>query len=68
LIFVDKNSFYYLDGTNDEKKELIKMDNTSYAPLSIMNFGNKVLFHPFRNKNELSIFLKDKNKVISKFE
>lgn len=68
LIFVDKNSFYYLDGTNDEKKELVKMDNTSYAPLIIMNFGNKVLLHPFRNRNELSIFLKDKNKVISKFE
>jgi len=68
LIFVDKNSFYYLDGTNDEKKELVKMDNTSYAPLIIMNFGNKVLFHPFRNRNQLSIFLKDKNKVISKFE
>ena len=68
LIFVNKNSFYYLDGTNDEKKELVKMDNTSYAPLIIMNFGNKVLFHPFRNRNQLSIFLKDKNKVISKFE
>lgn len=68
LIFVDKNSFYYLDGTNDEKKELIKMDNNSYAPLITMDFGNKVLFHPFRNRNELSIFLKDKNKVISKFE
>lgn len=68
LIFVDKNSFYYLDGTNDEKKELIKMANKSYAPLIIMDFGNKVLFHPFRNRNNLSIFLKDKNKVISKFE
>jgi len=68
LIFVDKNSFYYLDGTNDDKKELIKMENKSYSPLIIMDFGNKVLFHPFRNRNELSIFLKDKNKVISKFE
>jgi len=68
LIFVDKNSFYYLDGTDDKKKELIKMDNKSYSPLMIMDYGNKVLFHPYRNRNELSIFLKDKNKVLSKFE
>ncbi|VXB49424.1 conserved hypothetical protein [Flavobacterium sp. 9AF] len=68
LIFVDKNAFYYLEGTNHEEKELIKMDNESYAPLSIFDFGNKILLHPFRNRNELSIFLKDKNKVISKFE
>lgn len=68
LIFVDKNSFYFLDGTDDKKKELIRIDNSSYAPLIVMDFGNKLLFHPFRNRNKLSLFLKDKNKVISKFD
>ncbi|MBF02133.1 MAG: hypothetical protein CMP76_02435 [Flavobacterium sp.] len=68
LIFVDKDAFYFLEGTNHEKKELIKMDNKSYAPLIIFEFGNKILLHPFTNRNELSLFLKEKNKVISKFE
>jgi hypothetical protein len=68
LIFVDKNSFYFLDGTNHKKKEIINIDNSSYAPLVVSDFGDKLLLHPMRNKSELSIFLKDKNKVISKFE
>jgi len=68
LIFVDKNSFYFLDGTNDKKKEIINIDNSSYAPLVVSDFGDKLLLHPIRNRSELSIFLKDKNKVISKFE
>src|SRR5690606_11068266 len=61
LIFVDKNSFYFLDGTNHKKKEIINIDNSSYAPLVVSDFGDKLLLHPMRNKSELSIFLKDKN-------
>lgn len=68
LIFVDKNSFYFLNGTSSLEKELIKIENESHAPLIVMSYGNKLLFHPFRDKDNLSIFLKDKNKVISKFE
>lgn len=68
LIFVDKNSFYYLDGINDKKKEIVNIDHSSYAPLVVVDFGDKLLLHSFRNRSELSIFLKDKNKVISKFE
>lgn len=68
LIFVDKNRFYFLEGTTDKKKELINIKNSSYAPLEIYEFGDKIILYPLWNRSEISVFLKNKNMVISEFE
>jgi hypothetical protein len=68
LVFVDKNSFYFLDGTDDKEKKLINIDNASYIPLGVIDFADKLLLYNYWNRSEISIFLKEKDKVISKFE
>lgn len=68
LIFVDKNSFYYLGGIDNKEKELINIDNGTYVPMQVIDFGNKLLLYEFWNRSNISVFLKEKNKVISKFE
>ncbi|MFD2543749.1 hypothetical protein ACFSSB_15590 [Lacinutrix gracilariae] len=68
LIFVDKNSFYFLDGTDDKPKKLINIDIGGYAPIRTMDFGDKILFQSYRNQSNINIFVKETNKVISKFE
>ena len=47
---------------------MISFENGNYIPVSVMNFGDKLLLQSYRTKNNISIFLKEKNKVISKFE
>ena len=68
LIFIDNDNFYFLGGTDEKEKQLNKISNGSYAPIRVMTFGNKLLIYNIWNRNDLNIFLKDKNKVISKFE
>ncbi len=68
LIFVEKSQFYFLSGSKNEFNDLIEIENNSYVPLVTFDFGNKVLLHPFRNQNDLSIFLKEKRKLISKLD
>src|SRR5690606_22925629 len=68
LIFVDQNSFYFLNGKDDKEENLIPFENGNYIPVNVMNFGDKLLLQSYRAENNISIFLKEKNKVISKFE
>ena len=68
LIFVNQNSFYYLNGKDTKEKKMISFENGNYIPVSVMNFGDKLLLQSYWTKNNISIFLKEKNKVISKFE
>lgn len=68
VVFADKNSFYYLDGKKANEKRQVALEKRTFAPIRVMNFGDKILFQSPWNYSNINIFLTKKNKVISKFE
>lgn len=68
LVFVDENSFYFINGEKVKKRKLNKITNGTNVPIKIIELDNKILIYNFYKKGNINIFLKDKNKVITKFD
>lgn len=68
LLFIDEQSFYYLDDSNNSPKKLMTCTVGSNAPIRTMNFGDKVLLQHWRDLSRINMLLTKKNKVITKFE
>lgn len=68
LIFIDKNSFYFLDQTHENNKDLITINTDNIVPLRAMDFSDKILLLNMWNRKDINILLKKNNKIISKFE
>lgn len=66
FIFINENSFYFLDGSNQKEKKLSHIENGSYMPVMVRQFDNKILI--FDNRKSFNVFLPKKNKTITKFE
>lgn len=68
LIFIDENSFYFINGIKEKKRKINKIANGSYVPVRIVDLDDKILIYDFFKRRNINIFLKNKNKVITKFE
>ena len=66
LVFVNKNAFYFLDGSNQKEKKLNHIENGSHFPVTVSEFNDKILIYDRRNS--FNVFLPKKNKTITKFE
>ena len=66
LIFINKNEFYFLDGSNLKEKKLNRIKNGSYLPVRVLEFKDKILIYDRRDS--FNVFLPKKNKTITKFE
>lgn len=68
LVFVDENSFYFINGEKEIKRKLNKIDNGTNVPVRIVDLDDKILIYDFYKRKNINIFLKNKNKVIIKFD
>ena len=66
LIFINKNEFYFLDGSNLKEKKLNRIKIGSYLPVRVLEFKDKILIYDRRDS--FNVFLPKKNKTITKFE
>ncbi|MBE9576722.1 hypothetical protein [Flavobacterium proteolyticum] len=67
LVFTDESSFYFINGNKEKNIKLNKIKNGNNVPIGIIDLDNKILIFDFYNRGNINIFLKNKNKVISKF-
>ena len=67
LVFTDESSFYFINGNKEKSIKLNKIKNGNNVPVGIIDLDNKILIFDFYNRGNINIFLKNKNKVISKF-
>ena len=67
LVFTDESSFYFINGNKEKNIKLNKIKNGNNVPVGIIDLDNKILIFDFYNRGNINIFLKNKNKVISKF-
>lgn len=68
LVFVDENSFYFINGEKKIKRKLNKIANGTNVPVRIVDLDDKILIYDFYKRKNINIFLKNKNKVITKFD
>lgn len=68
LVFVDENSFYFINGEKEIKRKLNKIANGTNVPVRIVDLDDKILIYDFYKRKNINIFLKNKNKVITKFD
>lgn len=68
LVFIDESSFYFINGNKEKNIRLNKIKNGNYVPVGSIDLDNKILIYDFYNRGNINIFLKNKNKVISKFD
>lgn len=68
LVFIDGKSFYYLSGGEKTDEKPFELDNESFRPANVIGrFNNKIIISN-DYFDSFNIFLKDKRKIISKFE
>lgn len=67
LVFKDESSFYFINGDKEKNIRLNKIKNGNNVPVGVIDLDNKILIFDFYNRGNINIFLKNKNKVISKF-
>ncbi|MDI9309308.1 MAG: hypothetical protein QM535_03740 [Limnohabitans sp.] len=71
LIFISQNQFYYIKPSDDNNSKLLEVKCTTYVPFTAYNiFRDKIVLYNGRNDptEDFYILLKDKRKIISKFE